>query len=395
LKLPLSHFQKHKTQLNRDNHKIQTLYLVLIGLALVSFLGLDYIDSRKGNTSVFFSALPRKEKIPENKKNLIRIVEQALLATQIPQKNINKYTDEYGICHIMIGLDKEKYGLFEKTLEEKFRKINASIEKKSEQQKEDKKYLLWEVDKEGETPLSLLFSIKPEKEKEKPEKIQIPQNQAALIIDDMGYSMENIEDICLMRKDLTIAILPFSPLAEETAEFARKNGIEIILHLPLESMNNTYDNEHTEGLINSRMSQEEIIDILDSNLKQIPFISGVNTHMGSKVTKDKMLMGIILENIKERDLYFVDSRTTADSVAYEVAQKMNIPSAYRHIFLDSEIEPEYIKNQLIKLFKTAEKNGKALGICHPFPETMKVLKENIHKAEKYNVSLVFASKIVH
>ncbi|HZX11618.1 MAG TPA: divergent polysaccharide deacetylase family protein, partial [Acidobacteriota bacterium] len=112
------------------------------------------------------------------------------------------------------------------------------------------------------------------------------------------------------------------------------------------------------------------------------------------VTKDKMLMGIILESIKESHLYFIDSRTTPYSVAYDIAQKMKIPSAYRHIFLDSKTEPEYIKNQLIKLFKTAEKNGKAVGICHPFPETLQVLKENIHQADKYNVNLVFASQIV-
>jgi polysaccharide deacetylase 2 family uncharacterized protein YibQ len=369
--------------------------VVLIGLALVSFLGLDYIDWRKGNRSVVFSTISRKEEIPEARKNLIRIVEQAVLTKQVPQKDISKYTDEYGVCHIMLGLDKEKYSFLEKFLEEKFRKINASVQKNPEQEKADRKYLLWEVNKKGETPLSLLFSIEPEREIETPEKPHKPQNQAALIIDDMGYSMEDIEDICLMKKNLTVAILPFSPHAEETAEFARKNGIEIILHLPLESMNNTYDNEHTEGLINSRMSQKEIIDILDSNLKQVPFISGVNTHMGSKVTKNKVLMEIILDNIKERDLYFIDSRTTADSVAYEVAQRMSIPSAYRQIFLDSEIKPEFIKKQLIKLFKTAEKKGKVVGICHPFPETMKVLKENIHKAEKYNVSFVFASKIVH
>jgi len=381
--------------LNRDNQKIKTLYLVLIGLALVSFLGLDYIDWRKGNTSVVFSAFHRKEKIPENKKNLIRIVEQTLFFAETPQKDINKYTDEYGICHIMIGLDRGKFSFLEKILEEKFRKTGASIKKKSEQQKEDKKYLLWEVDKKGETPLSILFSIESEREKKKPEKLHAAQNQAALIIDDMGYSLDCIEDLCSMKEDLTIAILPFSPLAGETAEFARQKGMEVILHLPLESMNNTYDNEHTEGLINSMMSQKEIIDILNSNLKQVPFISGINTHMGSKVTKNKVLMGIILENIKGRDLYFIDSRTTADSVAYDVAQSMKIPSAYRHIFLDSETEPEFIKSQLITLFKAAEKNGKAVGIGHPFPETMKILRENIHQAKEYNVCLVFASKVVH
>ena len=104
--------------------------MVLFGLALVSFLGLDYIDWMKGNTSFVFSAFHRKEKIPENKKNLIRIVEQTLFSAKTPQKDINKYTDEYGICHIMISLDRGKYGPLQKTLEEKFRKTGAVIQKK-------------------------------------------------------------------------------------------------------------------------------------------------------------------------------------------------------------------------------------------------------------------------
>jgi polysaccharide deacetylase 2 family uncharacterized protein YibQ len=378
----------------RDTHKFLTVYLVLCFLALTSFLGLDYIAWKKQEKSFVFSFFPKKKKISENQKNLIHIVDQMLVSTQIPEKGINKYTDKQGICHIMVSLDREKYSLLEKNLEESFFKINATIQKKREQQEKEKKYLLWEVKKKGEIPLFLLFSIEPEKEK-KPEVFHAPKNSAALIIDDMGYSMDNIKDLCSMKKDLTIAVLPYSPYAEETANLAHHNGLEVILHLPLESMNNIYDNEHTLGLINSRMDQKEILEVLNANLKMVPFISGVNTHMGSKATKDKMLMGIILESIKESHLYFIDSRTTPNSVAYDIAQKMKIPSAYRHIFLDSKTQPEYIKNQLIKLFKTAEKNGKAVGICHPFPETLQVLKENIHQADKYNVSLVFASQIVH
>ncbi|MFO7979367.1 MAG: divergent polysaccharide deacetylase family protein [Candidatus Aminicenantes bacterium] len=378
----------------RDTHKFLTVYLVLCCLALTSFLGLDYIAWKKQEKSFVFSFFSKKKKISETQKNLIHIVDQMLVSTQIPEKGINKYTDKQGICHIMVSLDREKYSLLEKNLEESFFNINATIQKKREQQKKEKKYLLWEVKKKGEIPLFLLFSIEPEKEK-KPELFYAPKNSAALIIDDMGYSMDNIKDLCSMKKALTIAVLPYSPYAEETANLAHHNGLEVILHLPLESMNNIYDNEHTLGLINSRMDQKEILEVLNANLKMVPFISGVNTHMGSKVTKDKMIMGIILENIKESHLYFIDSRTTPYSVAYDIAQKMKIPSAYRHIFLDSETEPEYIKNQLIKLFKTAEKNGKAVGICHPFPETLQVLKENIHQADRYNVSLVFASQIVH
>jgi len=379
----------------RETHRFLTLYVVLIVLALASFLGLDFIAWKEGEKSVVFPAFSSKKKISENKKDLIHIVKQNLLSIKIPEKDINQYTDEYGICHIMVSLNKEKYNFIEKNLEESFHNIKASIEKKSDIQKKEKHYFLWEINKKGQIPLSLLFSIEFEKEREKPDQQPVYKNNVALIIDDMGYSMDDINDICSLKKNLTIAVLPFSPYAEETATLASQNGLEVILHLPLESMNNIYDNEHTSGLINTRMDPKEILDVLNTNLKQVPFISGVNTHMGSKVTQNKMLMRIILGNLKEKNLYFIDSRTTAHSVAYDVAQKMNIPSAYRKVFLDSKNEPKYIKNQLIKLFKTAEKEGNAVGIGHPFPNTLQVLKENIHEVKNYRVNLVFASKIVH
>ncbi|HZX10876.1 MAG TPA: divergent polysaccharide deacetylase family protein, partial [Acidobacteriota bacterium] len=248
----------------RDTHKFLTVYLVLCCLALTSFLGLDYIAWKKQEKSFVFSFFSKKKKISENQKNLIHIVDQMLISTQIPEKGINKYTDKQGICHIMDSLDIEKYSLLEKNLEESFFEINATIQKKREQQKKEKKYLLWEVKKKGEILLFLLFSIEPEKEK-KPELFYAPKNSAALIIDDMGYSMDNIKDLCSMKKDLTIAVLPYSPYAEETANLAHHNGLEVILHLPLESMNNIYDNNHTLGIINSRMDQKEILEVLNAN----------------------------------------------------------------------------------------------------------------------------------
>jgi len=379
----------------RDNPKFLAAFVVLISLALTSFLGLDYIAWKKKEKSYIFSLFPKKAKISEKRQNLIHIVDRMIASSQIPKKDTSQYTDDRGICHIMVSLDREKYNLLEKNLEEDFDNIQAIVRKKKEQQKKGKKYLLWEVKKRGEIPLFLLFSISPPPEEKKPDQIYAPPSSAALIIDDMGYSMDDIKELCSMKKDITIAVLPYSPYAEETAQLAHHNGLEVILHLPLESMNNIHDNEHTLGLINSRMDQKEISEILNTNLSMVPFISGVNTHMGSKVTKEKALMEIILGNIKPTPLYFIDSRTTPYSVAYDMAQNMKIPSAYRHIFLDNKTDSDYIKKQLIKLFKSAEKNGETVGIGHPFPETLQVLKENIHLAKKYNVKLVFASQIVH
>ena len=168
----------------------------------------------------------------------------------------------------------------------------------------------------------------------------------------------------------------------------------MILHLPLESLNNVYDNNHTEGIIHANMSHEEIIKTTNFCIQEIPYISGINTHMGSKITSDQNMMRVILGQIKGKDLYFIDSRTTADSVAYDIAQQMGIPSAFRHVFLDTKLDEEYIKSQLLQLFDKARKNGKAIGICHPSPKTLKVLKNNLYLISEYDLEAVFASEIV-
>ncbi|MBD3413556.1 MAG: hypothetical protein GF421_03875 [Candidatus Aminicenantes bacterium] len=379
----------------RASNRLLTLYVMFIGLALISFLGLDFIAWKGGETSVVFSMFSHQDQIPEAQENIIHRVHQALLSTDIKDQDLSQYTDKNGICHIMVRLSRKDYSFLEKTLEESLSSINASVRKKQETQKEHTEYFLWEVVKKGETPVSLLFSIDLKKESTQPVQVPVYENTAAIIIDDMGYSVNSIHDICSLNTQFTVAVLPFSPLAQETATIARQNGLEVILHLPLESINNIYDNTHTLGIINTDMDPNKILETLNINLNKVPYISGINTHMGSKVTKDKALMGIILEHLIDKNLYFIDSRTTAHSVAYDMAQNLSIPSAYRHVFLDSQTEPEYIKNQLIKLFQTAQKNGQAVGIGHPFPETLQVLKQNMHLADKFKISLVPASKIVH
>jgi len=105
-------------------------------------------------------------------------------------------------------------------------------------------------------------------------------------------------------------------------------------------------------------------------------------------------MRIILEQLQGKQLFFIDSRTTARSVAFDVAQEMKIPSGRRHVFLDSEINEDSIKRQLLALFQEAKEKSGAIGICHPSPETIKVLKENLSKSNEYEIYPVFVSEIV-
>jgi len=383
--------QKGQSQL-QTTRLIQVSFLVL---ALVSSLGLDYIRWKRGESSYLFSALTRKKKAGmPRKEDASQIVMDILAKTEIPKELVNRFKDETGVFHLKVDLPLQQYNRIEQSLEKSLRRQDFRILEKKEQQTEEKNYFLWEVEGKDKERLSFLFSCAKETRilaEEKPEKPA--RNKVALIIDDMGYSLEAINTISSLGRPITVAIIPYSPLALETASISKENNLEVILHLPLESINNDERN-NVEGMVYSGMSEEDIIKTVEKNLSQVPYIQGVNNHMGSKVTANSRLMQIILQLLKEKNLFFIDSRTTGSSVAYNIAQKLGIPSAYRHVFLDGELDETYIKGQLLELFEQAQRNGFALGICHPTDETLNVLKEHFHLIDDYNLEPVFASQIV-
>ena len=368
------------------------VFIVFLLMVLFSAIGLDYIGWKNEERSYLFSSLDRKKKAPLSEEALDQIVMKSLSSLRISYDSIQQYRDKKGIIHLMIDLPLKKYGELESLLEKEFKKASASILEREEHQGEERNYNLWQVEGKGKQRLTILFSCQKEKLKE-----ALPsrkaRNKVAIIIDDMGYSIKAINDICSFKKPLTVSILPHSPLAKETARIAYQNKLEVMLHLPLESVNNQEEN-NMEGIIHSQMSEEQIIKTMKTSLDQVPYASGVNNHMGSKITANKILMSIILENLKERNLFFVDSRTTSRSVACKVAQSLGIPSVSRHVFLDGQNRENYIRGKIIELFRLAQKKGKAVGICHPTEKTLKVLKENFHLLEKYNLEPVLASQIV-
>jgi polysaccharide deacetylase 2 family uncharacterized protein YibQ len=221
------------------------------------------------------------------------------------------------------------------------------------------------------------------------------KGKVAIIVDDMGFNILTIEELCSLGLPLTIAILPYSPWAVESAYIAQSYGLEVILHLPMESINDHESNEATKGLIHSAMSEEEILITLEDNLAKVPFIQGVNNHMGSKITAQRQLMMPILKTLKEKNLYFIDSVTTGKSIAYQLARQLHIPTAERHVFLDTEEDEESIRESLVKLFRLARRRGEAVGICHPLETTVKVLLEYLPRIEDFGCEAVSASEILH
>jgi len=242
-------------------------------------------------------------------------------------------------------------------------------------------------------------AVKPEPAEEEPKAPPAAtarkriRGYVALIVDDMGSSLETLDELLALKEPLTISVLPYTPYAQETARVAHENNLEVLLHLPLESLNNSDAMTATEGMIMATMSPEEIVQTFETSLARVPFADGVNNHMGSKFTAEVPLMEALLEPMKNKNLLFVDSRTTAKTVAYDEALKMGIPAVKRDVFLDADADRSRIRGRLVELFRAAQKRGRAVGICHPFPETLRVLTSSFQMYKNYGLEVVPVSML--
>jgi hypothetical protein len=216
----------------------------------------------------------------------------------------------------------------------------------------------------------------------------------ALLIDDFGYSQSKTVDFLLKELDLpfTISIIPGTPYAKSIAEEAYRNGKEVILHLPMEPKKN-FINRYRWIVLN-RMSPEQISSLVKEAIRDVPHAAGLSNHMGSLITTQEKPMQAVLEVVKAEGLYFVDSRTVSDSIAFPLAQKMGIKSTQRQVFLDNQKDSSYIESQFHELISSAQKREKALGIAHIDPITAEALKKILSGLEKRKMQLVYVSDIV-
>jgi len=370
------------------------LYLVFIVLAIMSCLGLDYLAWHKGESSLLFSWLFLKKEAGEPQPLLAEVVLNSLEKQGLPRTAVQRSKDKSGADQFRMSLPLDSYASLAPDLEIQLLKQDASVLKEEKEDREEITFS-WMIRGKKEERLSLLFSCRrPVPEEKAGPPLPLARNLAAIVIDDMGFSLEALQEICDLNIPITVSILPLSPSAQETARMANERGLEVMLHLPCESVNHQEGDNDTFGFIHSSMSNEDVRILTEDFLGRVPFIKGVNNHMGSKITQDEPIMRTILGLLAERNLFFLDSRTTANSIAYDLARQMGLRSAYRNIFLDSTVGVGFSAGKLIELLVLAQKTGKAVGIGHPFPETLRALKENIRLFKEYDVEPVFASQIV-
>jgi polysaccharide deacetylase 2 family uncharacterized protein YibQ len=216
---------------------------------------------------------------------------------------------------------------------------------------------------------------------------------AAIIIDDLGENLETARQLLALPYSLTFSVLPHLRDSEEIAEAARRAGHEVMLHLPMQPGAGSHA-APGEGEIRIGMTSFEIEQTLQSDLASVPHAVGVNNHMGSRATADPRLMAALMRALASHHLYFVDSRTTAASVALEAARQQGLPSFYRSVFLDDTHTTPYTLEQLRQFRRVLEEQGTALAIGHPYPTTIAALAEFLPQLEKDDVELAPASRLL-
>lgn len=216
----------------------------------------------------------------------------------------------------------------------------------------------------------------------------------AIIVDDMGSNTQEARTLLAIDAPITFSIIPGLAKDRGVAEAAHAGGHEVIVHMPMEPDGYPGRKLEKNGLLLSQ-SDAEIEKRLMGYFQSVPYAVGANNHMGSRFTEDGPKMRTVLGVLKERGLFFLDSRTSPRSVGYKLAREMGMRAGVRNVFLDNKQDEAYIRGQLNELAATAAKRGSAVGICHPHKTTLKVLASEIPAMKAAGVRFVYISKLIN
>ena len=218
-------------------------------------------------------------------------------------------------------------------------------------------------------------------------------NIIVLVIDDFGYRNDSISDGFLeLPVPITCAVLPGHNQSSRFAKKAINAGKEVIVHMPMQSA--IASSGEDEFKLKIGMTSEEIEWRLNEALNDIPEAVGINNHQGSKATTDGKVMAVVASVLKNKNKFFLDSRTSSKTVGENTMRSAGVPTARRHIFLDNDLSIENISKQLDKLVTVAEKKGLAIGIGHVKGNTLKVLEEKIPALVEQGFEFKFLSQVV-
>ena len=216
----------------------------------------------------------------------------------------------------------------------------------------------------------------------------------AIIIDDLGYQFAAGQRAIDLPGPISFAILPATPSGQSLARAAHNNGKEVLLHLPLEAVGQRGVDE--PGAITLDMSRGAFHEAFDAALASVPYAIGVSSHRGSLLTRHPGHMEWLMEEIRARDgMFFIDSYTTHESVALQLARESGVAATRRHVFLDNDRSLEAMTREFNRLTQLARRQGVAVAIAHPYPETLEFLEHKLAELDAGNIELIPVSKALN
>ncbi|NLV23894.1 MAG: hypothetical protein GXY54_03800 [Deltaproteobacteria bacterium] len=221
----------------------------------------------------------------------------------------------------------------------------------------------------------------------------LAKKKVAIIMDDLGRDRQYARQLAKLPLAVTFSILPYEAHAGWTARLAHRSGREVLVHIPMQPRNYP-DANPGEGALLVDLPAEELVARLRDHLERVPHAVGGNNHMGSLFVEDGAKMEVVLDVLQRRDLFFVDSLTTPKSTGYMTAKRLKMPVAVRDVFLDNVQDVDRIGRQIHHLIALAEKKGTAVGICHPYPETLEALRRSVPLFKKKGVDVVAVSRLL-
>jgi polysaccharide deacetylase 2 family uncharacterized protein YibQ len=219
----------------------------------------------------------------------------------------------------------------------------------------------------------------------------------AIVIDDFGHSgSETVMGIIDLDFPITISVLPLCPHTTEIAHAAHRAGKEVILHIPMQPCGYP-EIDPGEGALMKDHTREQLVRRIDAVLADVPHTVGANNHMGSAFTSQHIPMRVVMRKLKDAGLYFLDSMTTPESVGVSEAKRAGVLTTRNRMFIDSPVDEQgriNVESQLAELVAIARKRGEAVGLGHPYPETLRALRKVLPELEREGIDLVFVSELV-
>ncbi|MGB0833304.1 MAG: divergent polysaccharide deacetylase family protein [Psychrobium sp.] len=220
-----------------------------------------------------------------------------------------------------------------------------------------------------------------------------PKNtpRIAIVIDDIGYRKTDFSALDLSGQ-FTYSVVPFAPFTQTIANAVHDSSREVMAHIPMEAVHNNH--LLGKGALKLAMTEQQTRQQVQDIIADIPHVSGINNHMGSQFTTKPKNLAWLMDEISHQQLYFLDSKTTAYSMAEKVAVEHGLRTGHRHIFLDNQLDTPYLTQQFNQLIKIAKKHHYAIAIAHPHPQSIRFLKEISAKLSELGVELVPVSALL-